>query len=108
MQGAGVNLQLAFPAPQTRFSTHLNADYIFRNALITLINALMSPKARVSDSKTRVSDSKARAYQPLLACRAREAQKRVDNARLFDSVDLGTSPTDLKSGRAHLSIFMGA
>jgi hypothetical protein len=44
VQGAGVNLQLAFPAPQTRFSTHLNADYIFRNALITLINALAVPK----------------------------------------------------------------
>jgi len=33
---------------------------------------MQCPKARDSDSKTRVSDSKARAYQPLLACRARE------------------------------------
>jgi len=52
VQGSGVgqerepsNLQLAFPAPQIRFLTHYNADCIFRNVLITFINALMSPKS---------------------------------------------------------------
>jgi hypothetical protein len=54
VQGAGVgqererepsNLQLAFPAPQIRFSTHRNGDYIFKTALIALINALAVPKS---------------------------------------------------------------
>ena len=52
VQGAGVgqerepsNLQLTIPAPQIRFSTHWNADYIFKTGLITLINALAVPKS---------------------------------------------------------------
>jgi hypothetical protein len=46
VQGAGVGqekLQLAFPTPQTRL--HENADYIYRNALITLINAVAVPES---------------------------------------------------------------